>query len=268
LIFKILICLVSWRLIRLNTTNKALIRRNLYPTHTNTILLISKIRKPPIITDYTMSQSGSDLSSAEGQRIQELETKLEQQQQTMTQMMQMMQQMQSLLIQQAQTKPQSVVAVEKTPKAQPVVPTKPIVKKKVPAVVDEDREELINKFYDLGFSKVSVKVASMSDKQIQGFIDRMESGEFEDYDLLTKEGLINLCRSKGLKPKSSMTRPELLTLLTGEEDEEEETEWVMSKAFLNKKNLEQLKQYCRDNGIKGFSTKRKDELVDHILANY
>jgi hypothetical protein len=214
-----------------------------------------------------MSQSGSDLSSAEAQRIQILETKLEEQQQSVVAMMKMMEQMRSLLIQQAQPQPQSVVAVEKTPKAQPAVPSKPIVKKKVPAVVDEDREDLINNFYDLGFSKVSVKVASMSDKQIQGFIDLMKSGEFEDYDLLTKEGLINLCRNKGLKPKSSMTRPQLLTLLTGEEEEEDETEWVMSKAFLKGKNLEQLKQYCRDNGIKGFSTKRKDELVDHILEN-
>ena len=216
-----------------------------------------------------MSEQGS-ISSAEDLRIQNLETEVHARKDANTQMSQMF----SILLKQTQLLQalQSKGSIEEEPSvSKPAKATKPVLKsssaKKTIVKVDENREKLITQFYELGFNKRSCNAGMMSDSKIEEYIQSMEDGTMTEYDLLTNEGLYKLCHAKGIKAKPSMSKSVLLSLLT-QEQEEDETEaetWILKKSFLDGKTLEQLKNYCRDNKIKGFSTKKKAELIDLII---
>lgn len=142
-------------------------------------------------------------------------------------------------------------------------PTKTV--KKTEIIVDTTREALISKINDLGFKKTELKVEKLSNEQLQAYIDSYDMN-FTDFDLLTVDGLLLLCSKREIIAKKSMSREKLISLLTGEElDKPDVSGWVLSRPSLNNKTLVELKQYCKDNGIKGYSTKKKDELIELIL---
>ena len=213
-----------------------------------------------------MSEQGS-LSSAEELRILNLETEVHALKDANTQMLNILWK-QTQLLQALQSKAHNdeVISVSKPEKTTKSVLKSSSVKKTI-VKVDENREKLITQFYELGFNKRSCNAGMMSDSKIEEYIQSMEDGTFIEYDLLTNEGLYKLCLAKGIKAKPSMSKSVLFSLLT-QEDEEDETEeetWRITKSFLDGKTLEQLKNYCRDNKIKGFSTKKKAELIDLII---
>jgi len=209
-----------------------------------------------------MSSENGSLSSAEELRILTLETEVQSLKDANTQMLSILMK-QTELLQALHSKPEHKVSA--SPQSKPVTKT---VAKKAVVKVDENREKLITQFYEFGFNKRSVNAGMMSDSKIEEYIQSMEDGTFTEYDLLTNEGLYKLCLTKGIKAKPTMSKSVLLSLLQEEQEEEEkeEDEWQMTQRFLDGKTLEQLKQYCRDNKIKGFSTKKKAELIDLILS--
>lgn len=234
-----------------------------HTTHTNSLSFIIKV--PPTHTlslDYTMSSENGSLSSAEELRLLNLETEVQSLKDANTQMLSILMK-QTKLLQALQSKPEHKVSA--LPQSKPVTKT---VAKKAVVKVDENREKLITQFYELGFNKRSVNAGMMSDTKIEEYIQSMVDGTFTEYDLLTNEGLYKLCLNQGIKAKPTMSKSVLLSLLNPdqEEEENEEEEWQMTRSFLKGKNLSQLKDYCRDNEIKGFSTKKKDELIDLILS--
>lgn len=211
---------------------------------------------------YESDHSSGSEQSAEALRIAELERKFQEQSVMMATMLAMMQK---------QMKMANAVVEESSPvKLVEKTTSKAVSKstsKKVVAEVDRVREKLINKFYDLGFNKRSVNAGLMTNDRIEEFIQSMEDGTFTEYDLLTNEGLYKLCIVQGLKAKPSMSKSVLIKLLSQEDEEEEneENDWEINTTFLEKKTLVELKKFCKDHSIKGYSTKKKAELIELII---
>ena len=218
---------------------------------------------------YESEHSSGSEHSAEALRIAELERKVQEQSVMMATMLAMMQKQMDMA--DAVAKASSPAKpVEKVTTTSSKTTTKAVSKstsKKVVAEVDEVREKLITKFYDLGFNKRSVNAGLMTNSRIEEYIQSMEDGTFTEYDLLTNEGLYKLCIAQGLKAKPNMSKSVLIKLLSQEDEEEEneDNDWDIDTSFLEKKTLVELKEYCKTNKIKGYSTKKKAELIELII---
>lgn len=208
-----------------------------------------------------MSSENGSISSAEELRISNLETEVKELKDANTQMLSLLLK-QTELLQALQSKPDHKVSA--SPQSKPV--TKSVVKKAV-VKVDENREKLITQFYELGFNKRSVNAGLMTNDRLEEYIQSMEDGTFTEYDLLTNEGLYKLCIAQGLKAKSNMSKSVLMKLLKSEDEEEEkeEDEWDIDTISLEKKTLVELKEFCKEKKIKGYSTKKKAELIELIV---
>jgi 5-methylcytosine-specific restriction endonuclease McrA len=78
--------------------------------------------------------------------------------------------------------------------------------------------------------------------------------------LNTKEIVRDVCNLKNLQAKYKMTKPELQTLLMNDYDGYLKT--------IKSNTAPELKNICREKGISGYSTAKKDDLIFMIMADY
>jgi hypothetical protein len=195
----------------------------------------------------------SDFSSA-AERIASLEAQLEAQS---TQVQQLM----SLLSSQMSISNSPPISIDK-----PLVSKTPKVTKVTQVEVDETRAALISQITELGFKKSALQVEKLSNEQLQKHISSLNDN-FCDFDLLTTDGLLQLCNKRSIVAKKSMSREVLISKLTGDDiPKPDVSDVVLTRASLRNLTLVELKTYCKDNGIKGYSTKKKDELIELILS--
>ena len=85
-----------------------------------------------------------------------------------------------------------------------------------------------------------------------------------DYSKKSRKELLTLCKERGLKGCSTKKKPELIALLSPTEHmdvTEETTELHSTDIDYSKKSRKELLALCKERGMKGYSTKKKPELI-------
>ena len=94
-----------------------------------------------------------------------------------------------------------------------------------------------------------------------------------DLSKFTVSQLKQKCKDLGLKGYSKMKKDELIKLINGNNNDDSasnndiEEELDNTSIDLSKLTVSQLKQKCKDLGLKGYSNKKKDELIELINGN-